>query len=72
MSSPGDPFDPSLPADFSSRTDGPDPDFIPAPDFCTPQEYRSAWGGLSAEAKVTARAMVERPGREEYLAALNA
>ena len=33
MSTPGDTHDPSLPSDFGSRTNGPDPDFELAPIF---------------------------------------
>lgn len=67
MSTPGDPHDPSLPP-----PSGPDPDFIPAPVFVTPAEYRAAYDGMAPEIQARARALVTPPGCEDYLAALDA
>lgn len=38
----------------------PDPDFVPAPAFYSPQQYRQVWDGLSGEVQVKARAMLVR------------
>ncbi len=70
MSTPGDPFDPSLPANFG--LEGPDPDFIPAPAFVTPEQYRAAYDEMTPENQARARELVTAPHHAAYLAALDA
>ncbi|HET8763023.1 MAG TPA: hypothetical protein VFM12_06370 [Gemmatimonadales bacterium] len=65
MPTPGYPPDPALPS-----SSGPDPDFIPAPSFVSPAQFRDAYDGMSPDTKARARKLLVDLGKSEYLAAL--